>query len=142
MLSPDDLDGSASGVRQPKGEYDAKADFASVMLEHLKTAGVQQAHREDRITFASLVPWPGEYVCADARYLEGAKERRAGIFIGPEYGTVSRPDLVAAAREAADAGFDVLVACGFNFDAHSAEFEKLGRAARSKPATPTRSRCG
>lgn len=30
-------------------------------------------------------------------------------------------------REAADAGFDVLIACAFNFDAHSAEFEKLGR---------------
>jgi hypothetical protein len=53
--------------------------------------------------------------------------RRAAILIGPEFGTVSRPDLVAAAREAADAGFDVLIACAFNYDAHSAEFEKLGR---------------
>ena len=35
--------------------------------------------------------------------------------------------LVAAAREAADAGFDVLIACAFSYDAHSAEFEKLGR---------------
>jgi adenine-specific DNA-methyltransferase len=34
---------------------------------------------------------------------------------------------VAAAREAGDAGFDVLIACAFNYDAHSAEFEKLGR---------------
>jgi adenine-specific DNA-methyltransferase len=58
---------------------------------------------------------------------EHDKERRAGIFIGPEFGTVSRPDLVAAAREAGDAGFDVLIACAFNYDAHSAEFEKLGR---------------
>ena len=49
------------------------------------------------------------------------------IFIGPEFGTVSRPDLVAAAREAGDAGFDVLIACAFNYDAHSAEFNKLGR---------------
>jgi adenine-specific DNA-methyltransferase len=56
-----------------------------------------------------------------------AKMKRAGIFIGPEFGTVSRPDLVAAAREAGDAGFDVLIACAFNYDAHSAEFDKLGR---------------
>src|SRR5204862_3361339 len=49
------------------------------------------------------------------------------IFIGPEFGTVSRPDLVAAAREAADVGFEVLIACAFNYDAHSAEFEKLGK---------------
>ena len=26
-----------------------------------------------------------------------------------------------------DAGFDVLIACAFNYDAHSAEFDKLGR---------------
>ena len=54
-------------------------------------------------------------------------EFRAGIFIGPEFGTVTRPDLVAAAREAGDAGFDVLIACAFNYDAHSTEFNKLGR---------------
>jgi adenine-specific DNA-methyltransferase len=53
--------------------------------------------------------------------------KRAAILVGPEFGTVSRPDLVAAAREAADANFDVLIACAFNYDAHSAEFEKLGR---------------
>ncbi len=38
-----------------------------------------------------------------------------------------RPDLVAAAREAGDADFDVLIACAFNYDAHSSEFDKLGR---------------
>ena len=46
---------------------------------------------------------------------------------GQKFGTVSRPDLVGAAREAGDAGFDVLVACAFNYDAHSSEFNKLGR---------------
>ena len=34
---------------------------------------------------------------------------KGAIFIGPEFGTVSRPDLVSAAREAGDAGFDVLI---------------------------------
>jgi len=102
-------------------------DFAQMILENLKTAGVQQAHKEDRITFTSLVGWPGEFICAEGKFLEGTKERRAGVFIGPEFGTVAKPDLVAAAREAGDAGFDVVVACAFNFDAHSSEFEKLGR---------------
>jgi adenine-specific DNA-methyltransferase len=59
--------------------------------------------------------------------MEGEVERRAGVFIGPEYGTVQRADLVACAREAADAGFDIVIACAFNFDAHTAEFRKLGR---------------
>jgi adenine-specific DNA-methyltransferase len=54
-------------------------------------------------------------------------EKRAAIFVGPEFGTVARPDLVAAAREAGDAGFDVLITCAFNYDAHSSEFNKLGR---------------
>ena len=106
-------------------------DFASVILEHLKTAGVQQAHKEDRIEFSSLVPWPGEYICAEGRYDEGGgeegAEKRAAIFIGPEFGTVARPDLVAATREAADAGYDVLVACAFNFEAHASDFNKLGK---------------
>ena len=55
------------------------------------------------------------------------KEKRAAIFIGPEFGTVQRADLVAAAREAGDAGFDVLIACAFNYEAHTTEFSKLGR---------------
>ena len=121
------IDGRIDGVHQPKAEYDAKADFAAVMLENLKSAGVQQAHKADRISFTSIVGWPGEYVCAEGRYMEGERERRAAIFIGPEFGTVSRPDLVSAAREAADAQFDVLIACAFNYEAHAAEFEKLGR---------------
>jgi adenine-specific DNA-methyltransferase len=104
--------------------------FEYMILENLKSAGVQQAHKEDKINFFSLTPWTGHYVFAEGRYFEGGedkgKEKRAGIFIGPEFGTVSRPDLVAAAREAGDAGFDVLIACAFNYDAQSTEFSKLG----------------
>jgi adenine-specific DNA-methyltransferase len=102
-------------------------DFVQVILENLRNAGVQQAHKEDKITFTSLVPWPGELICAEGAYDEGGKQKRAAILIGPEFGTVSRADLVQAAREAADAGFDVLIACAFNYDAHSAELNKLGR---------------
>ena len=106
-------------------------DFAQVILDNLKTSGVQQAHREDRIEFSSISLWPGRLVCAEGRYVEGDEEdgieRRAAIFVGPEFGTVSRPDLVEAAREAADGGFDVLIACAFNYEAHTTEFESLGR---------------
>ena len=121
------------GARTP-GPYGGPRDFGSTILEHLRTAGVQQAHKEDRIEFSSVAPWPGEMVCAEGRYAEGSSgdngtgaERRAGIFVGPEFGTVSRPDLVEAAREAADAGFDVLIACAFNYEAHATEFNRLGR---------------
>jgi adenine-specific DNA-methyltransferase len=113
------------------GRTGDETTFVQMILENLKTAGVQQAHKEDKIDFTSLAPWPGYFVCAEGRYLEGngkaGSEKRAAIFIGPEFGTVSRPDLVAAAREAGDANFDVLIACAFNYDAHSTEFDKLGR---------------
>ncbi len=119
-------------AQEQGGSYER--NFAQIILDNLRTAGVQQAHKTDKINFTSLTPWPGEYVCAEGRYMEGAdaegnggNEKRAGIFIGPEFGTVSRPDLVTAAREAGDAGFDVLIACAFNYDAHSSEFSKLGR---------------
>ena len=123
-------------VLDPKPKYSPDT-FAQIILDNLKRAGVQQAHKEDRITFNSLAPWPGHFVCAEGRYSESANgadsqdsaapEKRAAVFIGPEFGTVSRPDLVEAAREAAECGFDVLIACAFNYDVHTTEFERLGR---------------
>lgn len=101
-------------------------DFAQMVLENLKSAGVHQAARDDRITFTSLEGWPGTFIAASGTYLEGETEKRAAIFIGPEFGSVTRADLTAAAREALDARFDALITCGFNFDAHSSELNKLG----------------
>jgi adenine-specific DNA-methyltransferase len=101
--------------------------FPLMILENLRTAGVQQAHKGAKITFTSLEPWPGEMIVADGRYMEGDLQRRAAIFVGPEFGTVTRPDLVQAAKEAGDAGFDVLIAGAFSYDAHATEFTKLGR---------------
>ena len=125
-----DADDELIDPAQAPGRTDDEADFAQMILENLKTAGVQQAHKEDKITFSSTAPWPGRYICAEGRYIEGdtdGKEKRAGIFIGPEFGTVTRQDLVVAAREAGDADFDVVIACAFNYEAHASEFTKLGR---------------
>jgi len=128
VLGVDENDELIDTLKEDAAEYGAKQSFPQMILENLKTAGVQQAHKEDRITFTALAPWPGEgRVCAEGRYLEGDVEKRAGIFIGPEFGTVQRADLVEAARECGDAGFDVLIACAFNYEAHATEFSKLGR---------------
>src|SRR5690242_205222 len=126
----------------PSGET---ADFAAMVLENLKKSGVQQAHKADRLVFASLKPWPGHFICAEGLVRQAsldaaegeeddfgkipnsdAPTRRAAILIGPEYGTVSRADLTAAAREAMEAGFDLLIAAAFNFDAHASEFDRMG----------------
>jgi len=128
MLGVDENDELIDSLSDTAAEYTARQSFPQMILDNLKTAGVQQAHKADRITFTSLTPWPGEgAVCAEGRYLEGDVEKRAGIFIGPEFGTVQRSDLVEAARECGDAGFDVLIACAFNYEAHATEFSKLGR---------------
>ena len=131
LLGVDENDDLIDTAAEAKLGYGEKQDFAEMILENLKTSGVQQAHKEDKIAFSRIKPWPGDHVCAEGTYVEGdadsGAEKRAGIFIGPEFGTVSRPDLVQAVREAAEADFDVLITCAFNFDAHAAEFNKLGR---------------
>jgi adenine-specific DNA-methyltransferase len=128
VLGVDEDDELIDTLKEDATAYRTRQSFPQMILENLKTAGVQQAHKEDRITFTALTPWPGEgRVCAEGRYLEGDVEKRAGIFIGPEFGTVQRADLVEAARECGEAGFDVLIACAFNYEAHATEFSKLGR---------------
>jgi len=131
VLTVDENDELIDTVAESKEGYGEEQNFAGMILENLKTAGVQQAHKEDKINLSSITPWPGYYICAEGRYIEGdtetGAEKRAAIFIGPEFGTVTRPDLVSAAREAGDGDFDVLIACAFNYDAHSSEFDKLGR---------------
>ena len=101
-------------------------DFTQMVIENLRSAGVHQAAKDDRITFTTIDGWPGNFIAAEGRFMEGEIEKRAAIFIGPEFGTVTRADLTAAAREALDARFDALIACGFNFDAHTSELTKLG----------------
>ncbi|KIQ01094.1 DNA methylase [Agrobacterium tumefaciens] len=116
---------AADGLRT-REEREAE-NFRKAIMENLAKAGVHQSGKSDAIRFDALTPWPGEWIGAEGRYMEGEVERRAAILIGPEYGTVSRPDLVACAREAADAGFDIVIACAFNFEAHAQELHKLGR---------------
>ena len=102
------------------------SDFTQMVIDNLKSAGVHQAAKDDRITFTTIDGWPGSFIAAEGRFMEGETEKRAAIFIGPEFGTVTRADLTAAAREALDARFDALIACGFNFDAHTSDLTKLG----------------
>jgi adenine-specific DNA-methyltransferase len=119
-------EGDAVDLTESRLGFTAKKNFAELILDNLRTAGVQQAHKEDKINFTSLAPWAGTYVCAEGYYQEGDKAKRVAIFIGPEFGTVQRADLVEAAREAADAKFDALIACAFSYDAHTTDLTKIG----------------
>jgi len=154
-----DQDGrEVDSVREARVPYGVGQDFAGIMLENLKTSGVQQVHKEQRIEFTSLTAWPGPKIDAEGRFVDrptsnsrkeapksaseiqdqrghyeveqdddlGA-EKRAAIFIGPEFGTVTRPHLIEAAREAAEMGTDILIACAFSFDAGASDTSKYGR---------------
>ncbi len=147
-------------IREARAPYGVGQDFAGIMLENLKTSGVQQIDKARRIEFTSLTAWPGPHIDAEGRFLDqstakshkeaqqpksaqqiqdhrgqyeveqlddAAAEKRAAIFIGPEFGTVTRPHLIEAAREAAEMGTDILIACAFSFDAQASDTSKYGR---------------
>ena len=71
VLAVDEDDELLDRAAEPRADYGPQQDFAGMILEQLATAGVQQAHKEDRIAFAGVTPWPGEYICAEGRYREG-----------------------------------------------------------------------
>ena len=131
-LAVDHDDGLVDTLDSAEGDHDAPQEemgFATMVMENLKISGVQQMEKGDRIKFSSVDVWAGDgYVAAMGWYQEGddGLERRAGIFIGPEFGTVQRADLTAAARECAEAGFDILVACAFNYSAQCADLTRMG----------------
>ena len=130
MLHVDENDELIDTAAKSKTSDATSTDFVQMILENLKTPASSRRIRKTRSR--SRPSRPGQAIrlrrrTVHRRRRKSAAEKRAAIFIGPEFGTVSRPDLVAAAREAGDAGFDVLIACAFNYDAHSSEFNKLGR---------------
>jgi adenine-specific DNA-methyltransferase len=116
------------GIRPQKTAPNGDDDFVRVAIDNLEKAGVQNTKKQERLVFRSIEPYTGSgFLHAQGRYQEGNRERLAAIFIGPEYGTVSREMVMQAAREARDI-FDVLVVCGFAFDPHvGSETMSLGR---------------
>ena len=98
-------------------------DFASMILENLQKAGVQNTRKSERLRFARLDPYAGAWVHAAGEYTDAiGKTRRVAVSIGPEHGTVGPHQVKEAAKEAVQGvGFDMLVVCGFAFDPHVAE---------------------
>jgi adenine-specific DNA-methyltransferase len=121
-LSPHrSLDGGTSA------DTDGEASFVSTIVENLQTSGVQNTFRGERLSFDTLEPYASDgllHAHGTITDADGAV-RTVAVMIGPEHGTVS-PDMVKnAAREALKgAGFDILVVCGFAFEAYASETAK------------------
>jgi adenine-specific DNA-methyltransferase len=100
---------------------DARNDssFEQTILANLRTAGIQNGRRNERLTFDSVESYAGSYIQAVGER-EGAADgapRRVGITIGPQYGTVGSSFIKEAAREANRAGdLDLLCVLAFAFD--------------------------
>ncbi len=105
-------------------------DFATMILDNLRKAGVQNTRKAERLTFDRLDPYAGAWLHAAGEYTEAdAKSRRVAVSIGPEHGTVGPQQVKEAAKEAVQGvGFDMLVVCAFAFDPHVAEeVKRYGR---------------
>ena len=121
----------ATDEERPASERDARRDatvgqFETMILENLKKAGVQNMVKDERLEFDRLEPYAGEWLHAEGEYTDkDGLSRRVAISIGPEHGTVGTEQVKEAAKEALKGtGFDVLVVCGFAFDAHAGETAK------------------
>ncbi len=95
------------------------SSFEQTILANLRTAGIQNGRRGERLTFDAVEPYAGSYIQAVGER-EAAPEgtpRRVGLTIGPQYGTVGPSFIKDAAREANRAGdLDLLCVLAFAFD--------------------------
>jgi adenine-specific DNA-methyltransferase len=100
------------------------AGFEQAVLDNLLKAGVQNGRTAERLRFERLSPYPGRRIQAEgirAAAAAGTPERVA-VSIGPRYGTVGPRWVEDAAREALHGdGFDLLLVCGFAFEAEAPE---------------------
>ncbi len=126
MLAADAGDGTRDGATPEVARDEGR--FVSEIIDNLRKAGVQNTIKQERLQFDLLEPWPGEYVQARGEYTENGQPRTAAVCIGPEHGTVGQELVQAAAKEAVRMA-DLLVVCGFAFDAYARQTTHLGRLA-------------
>jgi adenine-specific DNA-methyltransferase len=109
---------ASNGSKEP--EHGADGKFEQTILDHLRVTAVQNNKQGERIAFQTLELWPGEYVHAVGEYQKPTGVQRIAVCIGPEFGTVGEQLVREAAKESAG-DFDVLVVCGYAFEASVAE---------------------
>ncbi len=119
-----------AAVREP-----GSGQFATMILDNLKKAGVQNTRKDERLKFDRLDPFAGLWIHAEGEHTDrNGAVRRVAVSLGPEHGTVGSEQVKEAAKEALRGkGFDLLVVCGFAFDAHAGE-----TALEFMPGTPGR----
>ncbi|PIZ20869.1 MAG: site-specific DNA-methyltransferase, partial [Deltaproteobacteria bacterium CG_4_10_14_0_8_um_filter_43_12] len=117
----DDMDGVVT-----RQEAQREQDFATMILDNLRKAGVQNTRKGERIKFDTIDPFAGRWLHAAGEYTDAeGKSKRVAVSIGPEQGTVGPQQVKEAAKEAVQGvGYDLLLVSGFAFDPHVAEEAK------------------
>jgi len=118
VLSPSSDD--ILGGRYRKKEREELLQFHKAVFANLKVSGIRFHETGEEVRFKDLTRNTGARVHLVGACLHDGRERRAAVFIGPQYGTITALDLEAAAEEAARFGSELLFACGFAFEAHAA----------------------
>jgi adenine-specific DNA-methyltransferase len=95
-------------------------EFEQMILANIRTAGIQNGRRNERLEFDSVEPYASPYIQAVGER-EGTDDdgapKRIGIAVGPQYGTVGPSFIKDAAREANHAeDLDLLCVLAFAFD--------------------------
>ena len=100
--------------------------FATMILDNLRKAGVQNTIKGERLKFDSLDPFAGEWIHAQGRLHGKRRQGEAGRPSASARNTAPSGQLVKeAAKEAVrGVGFDVLMVCGFAFDPSVSEEAK------------------
>jgi len=108
------------------GREPTSIQFVDMVLANLRKAGVQNTVKDERLVFDRLEPFPGQWIHAEGAFTDKAgSTKRVAVSIGPEHGTVGPLQIKEAAKEAVKGvGFDILVVCGFAFDARVGETAK------------------
>ena len=121
LAADENMDGAVTEV-----EAKQQQDFATMILDNLRKAGVQNTKKGERLQFDSLDPYPGTWIHAAGQFTDASgKVRKVAVSIGPEHGTVGPQQVKEAAKEAVKGvGFDHLIVCGFSFDSHVSEEAK------------------
>ena len=120
VLDPSDTEDIAPKTTSSK----TAQDYHQHILDHLKTAGVQNRLKNQRITFDWLEELPGEWLHAEGVHTgENGETQSIAISIGPEYDTVGRQWINEAAKEAVRRvpKFDMLIIAGFAFEGYTAD---------------------
>jgi adenine-specific DNA-methyltransferase len=123
VLAPEE---ERPGSEREAERSDTGGQYEITIIDNLRKAGMQNTKKNERLVFDRLEPFAGAWLHAEGEYTDKASvTRRVAVSLGPQYGAVGSEQVKEAAKEALKgAGFDLLVVCGFAFDAHAGETAK------------------